>query len=87
MLEVRGISKSYEGEPLLRDISFDVKLDETVCLLGPSGSGKSTLARQLAEALGRMDLWELELEWLRLIEGERKGGDGNREFLVAARQT
>jgi ABC-type Fe3+/spermidine/putrescine transport system ATPase subunit len=43
MLEVRDISKSYEGEPLLRDVAFDVKLDETVCLLGPSGSGKSTL--------------------------------------------
>ncbi len=43
MLEVRDIVKSYEGKPLLRDISFDVGQDETVCLLGPSGSGKSTL--------------------------------------------
>jgi len=43
MLEVREIEKAYEGQPLLRDISFDVHEDETVCLLGPSGSGKSTL--------------------------------------------
>ncbi len=43
MLEVRDIVKSYEGKPLLRDISFNVPEDETVCLLGPSGSGKSTL--------------------------------------------
>ncbi len=43
MLEVRDIVKSYEGTPLLREISFDVQQDETVCLLGPSGSGKSTL--------------------------------------------
>ncbi len=43
MLEVRDIDKSYEGKPLLRDISFNVPEGETVCLLGPSGSGKSTL--------------------------------------------
>lgn len=43
MLQVANITKSYEGQPLLRGISFTVNPDETVCLLGPSGSGKSTL--------------------------------------------
>src|SRR5512135_216069 len=43
MLDVVSITKSYEGKPLLRGISFTVGQDETVCLLGPSGSGKSTL--------------------------------------------
>ena len=43
MLGVQGIVKSYEGKPLLREVSFEVQPDETVCLLGPSGSGKSTL--------------------------------------------
>jgi ABC-type Fe3+/spermidine/putrescine transport system ATPase subunit len=43
MLEVRNIFKSYDGKPLLNDISFSVGTGETVCLLGASGSGKSTL--------------------------------------------
>jgi ABC-type Fe3+/spermidine/putrescine transport system ATPase subunit len=43
MLDVENIVKSYEGQPLLRGISFTVAEAETVCLLGPSGSGKSTL--------------------------------------------
>jgi ABC-type Fe3+/spermidine/putrescine transport system ATPase subunit len=48
MLELRNVVKSYEGKPLLRDISFTVLQGETVCLLGASGSGKSTILRMIA---------------------------------------
>ncbi len=48
MLSLRNISKTYEGQPLLVDISFSAAADETVCLLGASGSGKSTLLRIIA---------------------------------------
>ena len=48
MLELHNIQKTYEGQPLLRGISFTVDKAETICLLGASGSGKSTLLRMIA---------------------------------------
>ncbi len=45
VLEVRGLSKSFGSNMVLRDISLKVHKSDTVCLLGPSGSGKSTLLR------------------------------------------
>ncbi len=48
MLTLTDISKTYEGKPLLNDVSFTVATGETVCLLGASGSGKSTLLRIIA---------------------------------------
>lgn len=48
MLELQDIRKAYEGQPLLRGISFRVDRNETVCLLGPSGSGKSTILQLIA---------------------------------------
>jgi ABC-type Fe3+/spermidine/putrescine transport system ATPase subunit len=48
MLELRNVVKSYEGKPLLTDISFTVADGETICLLGASGSGKSTILRMIA---------------------------------------
>lgn len=48
MLEVHHIFKTYDGKPLLNDISFKLDIGETICLLGASGSGKSTLLRIIA---------------------------------------
>ena len=48
MLELKQISKTYEGKPLLTNVSLSVASGETICLLGASGSGKSTLLRIIA---------------------------------------
>lgn len=42
-LEVRGVSKSFDGKNVLEDINITLKEGELVCLLGVSGGGKTTL--------------------------------------------
>ncbi|MSO21979.1 MAG: ABC transporter ATP-binding protein [Acidobacteria bacterium] len=48
VLEFQGISKSFDRQPVLRDISLSVDPAEFLTLLGPSGSGKTTLLRLAA---------------------------------------
>lgn len=42
-LEVKNISKSFDGNLILNDVSVELNKGELVCLLGISGSGKTTL--------------------------------------------
>jgi len=44
-IEVRHLSFSYNGTPVLRDISLRVPQGKTLAIVGPTGSGKSTLAQ------------------------------------------
>lgn len=48
MMELLGMSKSFDGKPAIIDLSLRVKDDEYLTLLGPSGSGKTTLLRLIA---------------------------------------
>ena len=43
VFEVKNVSKSFDGRPILKKISMDIHPGECVGLLGPNGSGKSTL--------------------------------------------
>ena len=51
VLSVEHLAFSYSGEALLSDLSFAVRKDERVLLLGANGTGKSTLMKLLVEKL------------------------------------
>ncbi|MBQ7308845.1 MAG: ABC transporter ATP-binding protein [Clostridia bacterium] len=45
IIELKGISKSFNGEPILKNIDLYIRDKEFVTLLGPSGCGKTTTLR------------------------------------------
>jgi zinc transport system ATP-binding protein len=47
LLSVKGLNVVRDGEPIIKDMSFEVKQRETLIILGPNGAGKSTLLRTL----------------------------------------
>jgi subfamily B ATP-binding cassette protein MsbA len=69
------VSFAYNpNEPILKDVSFEVKPGETVALVGHSGAGKTTLVSLLLKLyvpqsgaiyLDGVDLRELDHAWLR----------------------
>ncbi len=47
ILELKNVSKSFDGELILDHISLDIHDNEFITLLGPSGCGKTTLLRMI----------------------------------------
>ncbi|MEI6132040.1 MAG: ABC transporter ATP-binding protein [Bacillota bacterium] len=48
LFSAKNISKYYQGEPVIENVSIEVEKGEVVCLLGKSGVGKSTFFNVLS---------------------------------------
>ncbi len=60
MIQCNQLGKSFNGRPVLRDLTLSLKRGEVIAVLGPSGSGKSTLIR-VVQGLEQADCGELVL--------------------------
>ena len=47
-LEVRNLTRSFDGRVVVDDVSLTIPPGQVTCLLGPSGCGKSTTLRMIA---------------------------------------
>lgn len=88
-LSVRGLSKTYPTgkTPLFSDLSFDLKRDGRLAILGRNGQGKSTLIKMLGgvlpATLGSMR-WSMTSSWPIGFGGAFQGsltGIDNLKFL------
>ena len=60
-LEIKGLSKSYEGLRVIRDFTASISRGEKIGLLGRNGAGKTTMLRSLMRnATGFVDASERE---------------------------
>lgn len=76
MITFQNVSKYYETETILRNISFSVQKGEMVFITGPTGAGKSTLLKLLYLSeypdegdivIGDFHLTSLKLSWIPLL--------------------
>ncbi len=51
LLEVDSLCKSFDGQPVVRSVSFHVDESRTLGIVGESGSGKTTLVRSILRAI------------------------------------
>ena len=75
-IEVKGLTKSYNGKRGIMDVTFDVAEGEVFGFLGPNGAGKTTTIRILMALLRAdagtariegLDCWEKTVEVKRIV--------------------
>lgn len=60
MLALTRLCKSFDGKPIVRDLSLSIDAGKLLVLLGPSGCGKSTVLRLIA-GLEDVDSGDIQL--------------------------
>jgi polar amino acid transport system ATP-binding protein len=72
MVRMRGVTKAFGENVVLRELDMDVAPGEKVVIIGPSGSGKTTILR-VAMTLERPDSGTVEIDGRHLYHQEKNG--------------
>lgn len=76
------MSKSYDGRPVLRDVSLTVEPGQVIGVSGPSGSGKTTLLHVIA-GLEDPDLGSVRLSGVTLTDADVLVVQDRRNLMLA----
>jgi ABC-type bacteriocin/lantibiotic exporter with double-glycine peptidase domain len=55
MIKIENLSKSYNGDPVIKGLNLHIRAGEFISLQGESGSGKSTFLKLLYRDLEHYD--------------------------------
>jgi len=65
-LQVKGVSKSFDSEVILKNASLEINEGECHCLIGKNGTGKSTLINMIINLIekdeGTIELFDTDFE-------------------------
>ena len=79
VISLRGVSKWFGPNTILKDVTFDVPRGKITAILGPSGTGKSVLLKNIIGLL-RPDEGEV------LVDGEAIGSMSERDLFRVRRK-
>ena len=74
MIEIKNLFKSFEGQPVLKNISCKFQQGITNLIIGRSGSGKTVLLKSILGLLeiDKGEIWNDDRYFVRLSQKERK---------------
>lgn len=55
LIKFENVTLGYEGQPVIRNLNFEVNKGDYLCVLGQNGSGKSTMMKALLGFLPAME--------------------------------
>src|SRR6266581_3176085 len=82
VMRAEDVHKRFGRLEVLKGVSLDVRVGETVCIIGPSGSGKTTFIRCINH-LEKIDSGRIEVNGHLIgyrIEGERLVEDSEKNI-------